>query len=157
MDAVKRELPEPPLHIAYVLDMSMRRLVEELPRLVDPERFADLRGSHMRLLALLPPGGARPTDIAETAGVTKQALGQFVAHLQEHGYVEVREDPSDGRALLVCHTDRGRAAAGAAHAAVAELERRWAAEVGAERFEACREVLAELGARRAVPRPRSPA
>lgn len=157
MDAVKRELPERPLHIAYVLDMSMRRLVEELPQLVDLERFPHLRGSHMRLLALLPPGGARPSDLAEAAGVTRQALGQFVAHLQEHGYVEVREDPSDGRALLVCHTESGRAAAGAARAAVAELEGRWAAEVGAERFAACREVLAELVNGKAAPQAGSPA
>src|SRR2546423_8388888 len=56
-----------------------------------------LRGSHMRLLSFVPPGGARVTDLAAQAFMTKQAIGEFVAALQGAGLVEVVPDQRDRR------------------------------------------------------------
>lgn len=149
MNAVNHEIVARTEHIAFLVELAKRRLTEELARIVDLTPFPELRGSHMRLLTMIPLGGARPTALAELAQVSKQALGQMVAHLEEHAYVSTARDPADRRALIVRHTPRGEAAREAALAGIAELERRWAAEVGAARFEVVRAVLAQLVARRA--------
>jgi DNA-binding MarR family transcriptional regulator len=42
------------------------------------------------------------------SNITKQALGEFVTDLQTAGLVDVKPDPSDGRARLVTPTPSGR-------------------------------------------------
>ena len=77
------------------------------------EEFRDrghlgLQNSHANVLAHLPFEGARITDLANSIGVTKQAIGLAVDELARLGYVERAADPGDGRAKLVCFTKRGR-------------------------------------------------
>ena len=54
-------------------------------------------------------------------------------------------DPADGRVRLVTRTDRGDAAAEAAHLAIAAVEREWRKEVGAEAFDTMKQALRQLG------------
>ncbi|MBA3372724.1 MAG: MarR family transcriptional regulator [Euzebyaceae bacterium] len=124
--------------------MAHRRMRDDLTRLVDARAFPELRGSHLRLLSLIPSAGARPTELAETVQVTKQALGQLVQYLAEHGYVELADDPTDGRAVVVRRTERGRDAALVAARGIRALEQAWATEVGGDRFEVLQEALAAL-------------
>ena len=51
--------------------------------------------------------GVRQTLIAERAGLTKQAVGQFVDELVKAGLVERFPDPEDGRARLIRYTQHG--------------------------------------------------
>lgn len=129
-------------HIAWFLDCAFRRLRVELDGLGG--RFPELRGSHHRLLSILPPDGARHSDLAERATMTKQALGQLASHLEAHGYIETLRDPQDRRVRIIRATAAGREARAAGDAAIAALERRWEAEVGPRRYATFRRVLAEL-------------
>lgn len=133
-------------HIPYLLDVAHRRMQLELATLVDAKPFPELRGSHFRLIGMIPAEGARPSVLAETAQVTRPALGELVRHLEDHGYVDVVADASDGRAVIVRLSARGRRAAAAADKAVAELRRRWEREIGASQVEALTEALAALTA-----------
>ncbi|MFB9991390.1 MarR family winged helix-turn-helix transcriptional regulator [Deinococcus oregonensis] len=63
--------------------------------------------AHTNLLPHLDTGGTRIVTLAERAGMTKQAAGQLVAELEQHGYVERSPDPTDGRALRVQFTAAG--------------------------------------------------
>jgi DNA-binding MarR family transcriptional regulator len=70
--------------------------------------FPAVRRTHLNLLRHIDMEGTRITEIAERAGVTKQAVGQLVATCVEAGLVEVHCDPNDRRAKLVQFTDTGR-------------------------------------------------
>ena len=125
---------------------ALRRLMGEhapgeLAGLLDEH---GLRGSHMRLLSFVPPGGARVTDLAAQAFMTKQAVGEFVAALQGAGLVEVVRDERDRRVRLVRTTAAGRQAQAAIDRAMAAVDRTLAERVGPERWAAFIEVLAEL-------------
>lgn len=54
-------------------------------------------------------------------------------------------NPADGRVRVATRTDRGDAAADAAHRAIAAVEREWRGEVGAEAFDTMKQTLRQLG------------
>jgi DNA-binding MarR family transcriptional regulator len=132
-----------PPHIAALMDLAMRRLAAELK--ASTAYQTELRNSHYRLLSMIPDEGARITDLAETAAMTKQALGQFVDYLQSHGYVESVRSEQDRRVRLVRRTAKGTAAREVALAAIARVERMWRSELGDRRYEALCDALSEVG------------
>jgi DNA-binding MarR family transcriptional regulator len=107
--------------------------------------FLDVRGSERRILQMVPAGWTRITDLAVVAGITKQALGEFVDRLEAAGLVRSRKDPSDGRVRLVSRTDRGDAVASATGQAIAAVENQWREEIGPAAYEAMMSGLRQLG------------
>ena len=133
-----------PDHLARWLEAASKRLHADLVAQGTLD-FPELRGSHRRILQMIPPQGVRITDLARIAGMTKQALGEFVDWLEQSGFVRSGRDPADGRVRLVTRTDRGDAAAEAATLAIAAVEREWRKEVGAEAFDTMKQALRHLG------------
>jgi DNA-binding MarR family transcriptional regulator len=140
--AVNDTTPEDPAHVAWLLDRVFRRIRSELSDLGG--EAPGLRGSHHRLLSLLPSEGATHGDLAAKAAITKQALGQLTAHLEAHGYVETLRDPQDRRVRIVRPTPAGQRARVVGDEAIAGLEDRWQASVGRRRYAIFRQVLTEL-------------
>ena len=138
-------------HLPYLIDQAHRRMQQDLASLVDTRPFPELRGSHMKILSMIPPGGARPSVLAATANMTRPALGEIVAHLRDHGYVDVTADPEDGRAVVVTHTARGRKADEAATKGIAAMHRQWRQELGDEPFRALLKALSELTSGQVTP------
>lgn len=135
-----------PGHIPYLIDMANRRMQQDLGVLVNRRRFPELRGSHFRILSMIPPPGSRPSALAAAAAMTRPALGELVGHLRQNGYVEVNADASDGRAVLVQLTRRGRQAVAEAERAIGTLRQRWAEEIGEPRMDAMIDALTALAA-----------
>jgi DNA-binding MarR family transcriptional regulator len=133
-----------PDHLARWLEAASKRLYADL-RAQGTLVYPELRGSHRRILQMIPPQGVRITDLARIAGMTKQALGEFVNWLEQSGFVRSGRDPADGRVRLVTRTDRGDAAAEAASLAIAAVERQWRKELGAETFDTMKQALRQLG------------
>lgn len=137
-----------PKHLAYLLERVTRRSREEIweisHRLGYVGRYEELTPAYFRLLSLMPDGPARVTDLARLSGMTKQALGQFVALLETHGYVESSSDPLDRRVRMIQRTRRGDEVVATTHELWARVERGWRRKIGAERYSAFREVLIEL-------------
>jgi DNA-binding MarR family transcriptional regulator len=133
-----------PDHIARWLEAVSRRLHGELSTrgLRD---FPGLRGSHRRILQMIPPQGIRITDLALLAGMTKQALGEFVDGLEESGFVSSRRDQADGRVRLVTRTAQGDQAAATAQRALEDVERAWRKEIGAEHYDTMKQALRAIG------------
>ena len=104
-----------------------------------------LTASHLRLLERVPVDGARTTDLAARARITKQALGQLATQLIDRGYLESVSDPDDRRAKLIRRTPLGTQACADLQAVANALEDSWRDRVGAERYAVFREVLAEIG------------
>ena len=135
---------DPDRHLLLLLDAAARRSGRELGDRIGPS-IPGMRGSFGMVLGRLPAEGARPSELAELAGITKQAMGQRLVELEARGWIRVDRDPDDRRARLVRRTPEGDAVrvvvAGAIAAAVAD----WAERVGADRYATCKAVLAELG------------
>lgn len=109
------------------------------------------RPSVMRLVPHMPPEGIRPTELARRADISKQAVGQTLAFLEERGLVEFAPDPVDGRALIVRMTDVGTEAWRLGLEALGKVERDVAKRVGedvvATTFAGLRKLLVVLESR----------
>jgi DNA-binding MarR family transcriptional regulator len=141
-----------PLHIAALLDRARRRYRAEIGDAVADWRAdldrnelrdaaAALHGSHFRLLAHIPPAGARVTDIAELADITKQSTGELLAALAEYELVETVSDRSDRRTRVTRRTALGDEMVHAVNALIDQVERRWRARVGAADYDRMRRAL----------------
>ncbi|CQR60787.1 MarR family winged helix-turn-helix transcriptional regulator [Streptomyces leeuwenhoekii] len=70
----------------------------------------------LSVLDTLAHGGPkRLTELARTEQISQPGLTQLVTRLERDGLVERRPDPTDGRAVLVHITDRGRKIGQARH------------------------------------------
>jgi len=111
--------------------------------------FADqgmggLRPLHALLLIPLLGGGRHASDLAETLGVSRQAVAQVVTRLEGDGYLTRIADPGDARARLICLTPRGRAALRAMRSSAGAIEDEWRERLGAERLAGFRDTLITL-------------
>jgi len=113
------------------------------------ERFAerghpDIRAPHGNVMQFLDGEGTRVSVLAERAQMTKQSMGELVAHLEELGYVHRVPDPADRRAKLVRSTPLGEELYAIAREFVAEIEAEWTEHLGAERMRMRRELRKDL-------------
>jgi DNA-binding MarR family transcriptional regulator len=109
--------------------------------------LGDLRMSHVRVLAAVPPDGINVTELARRAGMTKQGCGQFVTYLSGTGHLSTAPDPDDGRVRLVHRSIAGDRVMDGVYAALDRIELGFAAEVGPRRFATFKKVMGELSQR----------
>jgi DNA-binding MarR family transcriptional regulator len=106
--------------------------------------FGDVAPAHSALLRDIGDDGARPSELAAHAGVTRQAITKLVDELERLDLVRRDPDPEDGRGVIVRYTDRGRAGVAIARKRMLALERDYAAQVGADRWAEVRSTLETL-------------
>ncbi len=106
--------------------------------------FAELRPAHGCVFGNIEEAGSRLTELAERSGLTKQSVGEAVADLEALGFVERVRDPADGRAKIIQLTEHGREALAASREIFAAIERRFAGEIGRERYAEFRQTLMDL-------------
>lgn len=93
--------------------------------------YAELRLSHSaNILRWLHGDPVGPTELAALSGITKQAVSQQVAQLVALGYVEVVDDPADGRRQLLRLSAKGRDAQRVVHSTFATIESEWRGQLG---------------------------
>ena len=63
--------------------------------------------AHLHITRHLSPQGDRLTDLADRAGMSKQAMADLIDQCEAWGLVERRPDPLDRRAKRVCYTASG--------------------------------------------------
>lgn len=129
-------------HLLATLSVVERRLGASMAARMAPHEVV-ARGSHARLLQLVPPEGARQSKLAE-GWISKQAVGKRIEEMVEAGLVRVEPDPHDGRASVVRRTAEGDRTLALIMRELAELEVELAQEVGERRYRTFRAVLDEL-------------
>jgi DNA-binding MarR family transcriptional regulator len=135
--AEERRVPLPAL-LNDLTSQGFARLHERLAE----EGLDDIRPGHGCVFRFVDQErGSRLTYLAERSGLTKQAVGEVVADLEELGYVCREPDPLDGRAKVIKTTPQGDEALATARRIFDGIEEEWAERIGAERVAALREAL----------------
>ena len=132
------------LPIPALLMTAKSAAIQEVTERLAEHGYEGVREGHGCVFGFIEPTGSRLTFLAESSGLTKQAVGEAVDDLQRLGYVERAPDPTDGRAKIVRLTPRGAEAQAIGRSALADVERRWAEELGEERVTAMRATLEEI-------------
>lgn len=86
--------------------------------------------AHVHITRHVPLAGARLSDLAQSAGMTKQAMGDLVGQCEAWGLVTRSTDVVDKRARLVRFTPDGLLWLAAFEAAVAQAEAEFGESVG---------------------------
>jgi DNA-binding MarR family transcriptional regulator len=117
-----------------------RRLIADL----NNAGFEGLRIPHMPVLSYPGPDGYRPSELADRAGMSKQAMNQLLQSLEQLGYVRRSDDAEDGRARVVHWTERGKAAWERELEILAEIENDYRATLGDEDFDQLKKLLTNV-------------
>jgi DNA-binding MarR family transcriptional regulator len=124
-----------------------RRIIAGLNR----AGFADLRQPHMGVLQYPSPDGRRPSELAERAGMSKQAMNQLLRSLERLGYIRRRDAKESRRARIVQFTRRGHAAWAKIHEILADIEKDWRVTLGDRDFDRLKALLCRVWVSDLVP------
>ena len=130
--------------LGAMLRIPFQAIVARIDEGLRARGFTDLRPAHFVIFQHIRPEGARITQLAEQAQITKQSTGSLVDHMMACGYVERLPDPEDGRAKIVRLTERGWELDNAAREILNEIEQEWAEQVGDERMAQLKQTLKDL-------------
>ena len=131
------------IHLGRLLGHAMRRFDARVLHLMAgnegvPLALANLASrdqisaAHVHITRHLALEGSRLTDLAQRAGVSKQAMGQLVGQCEAWGLVARQDDARDARAWRIVFTPVGLAWLKAFKQAVAQAESELRSAVGDE-------------------------
>ena len=133
--ATSRDLPIDRLAIGQLLIRLLREFRRELSAPAAAAGYGDIRDPHLQIFGAIGVGGVRLTEVAARAQLSLAATSELINDLQDLGYLHRQQDPRDGRAKLICLTERGRALMAHAGDRVATIEAQWSAVVGMQSFD----------------------
>lgn len=128
-------------HLGRLLGHAMRRFDERVLHLMahnidvplalsNLAARAQISAAHIHITRHLDLQGTRLTELAQKAGMSKQAMGDLVDQCEAWGLVTREPDPRDARARVVQFTPTGLLWLQAFKDAVAQAEREFRVEVG---------------------------
>lgn len=103
-----------------------------------------LKMSFSAVLSHLGFAETRLVDIAERAGMTKQAVGQIADEIERLGYIRRVPDRNDGRAKNLVFTERGEQLIAYSLLAMEEVEQELMAELGEAEFQQFKAAIERL-------------
>ena len=137
--------PPPPL-IGALLRTPFETVRERMLAGLHERGFSDLVAAHLDVFQYPGPDGQRPSELAQRARMSKQALNYLLGQMEKLGYLERRQDREDQRFKRIHLTQRGQAAVRAIREIVLEVEADWEHQLGAKRFAQLRDLLEILNA-----------
>ncbi len=93
---------------------------------------AQIGAAHVHITRHLAVGGSRLSELAQSAGMSKQAMGDLVDQCEAWGLVRREIDPQDRRARRVLFTSTGLAWLEGFERAVAQAQQEFTQAVGTE-------------------------
>ncbi len=128
-------------HLGRLMGNALRRFDERVLWLMSRDVLVPLAlsnlaardqvgAAHIHITRHLALKGSRLTDLAQSAGMSKQAMGDLVMQCEAWGLVTREADEHDKRAKRVMFTDDGLLWLGAFERAVAQAETEFRAAVG---------------------------
>lgn len=128
-------------HLGRLLGHSLRRFDARVLQLMAADAQVPLAlsnlaareqvgAAHIHITRHLAVQGSRLTDLARSAGMSKQAMGDLVDQCEAWGLVRRDSDPQDKRARRVVFTETGLAWLEAFRRAVAQAQTEFTQAVG---------------------------
>ena len=128
-------------HLGRLMGHALRRFDERVLQLMTRDVLVPLAlsnlaarnqvgAAHIHITRHVAVNGSRLTDLASSAGMSKQAMGDLVTQCEAWGLVTRQLDPHDRRAKTVRFTADGLLWLGAFERAVAQAETEFRAAVG---------------------------
>jgi DNA-binding MarR family transcriptional regulator len=142
MSRVVDEPGQAPL-IGSLLRLAGQGMQQRLATWIADSGYEGIQPAHSAVIQPLwqCPQGLRITELARRSRITKQSMSALVTELESGGYVSRVADPDDARAARVRLTAQGRRYVADVRALARQVEREWAAQIGARRLEEVREAL----------------
>jgi DNA-binding MarR family transcriptional regulator len=139
---MSKELPN---HIGWQLWQASRSWTESFVMRLQTAGYPGITFALANVLGHLSRDKAiRQTQIADRAGLTKQAIGQFLEELEKLNLIERVPDPADGRARLVQYTDNGRQFLNIADQIKSEIEDEYEAKLGSQKLKDLKKLIDAL-------------
>lgn len=139
---VPKDQPEPPF-IGALLRLAREAVGGRLLDGLSKAGFGDINAAYFTVLHYPSPDGATPSELAERAGMTKQAMNYTLGQLEELGYIK-RKSETGRRQTIVRLTPRGWRAIEAIWQISIEIETELREAIGKAHFEDFRAVLKRL-------------
>jgi DNA-binding MarR family transcriptional regulator len=128
-------------HLGRLMGNALRRFDERVLSLMASDALVPLAlsnlaardqvgAAHIHITRHLAVGGSRLTDLAHSAGMSKQAMGDLVTQCEAWGLVTREADPHDKRARRVIFTASGLLWLDAFQGAVLQAEAEFRQAVG---------------------------
>ena len=124
--------------LARLFAIAYRSLVDDLHQSLRERGWDDVRPAYGFVLLAARSAPTTSTELAALMGTTKQAASKLVDSMEQAGLVRRERGDPDARQRPVALSDRGRRLLAEVEDIHAELERGWAAVVGAEAVERLR-------------------
>jgi DNA-binding MarR family transcriptional regulator len=124
-ESLAADHPAPVPTIISLFRRAAQLMVDELTERIGQAGFEGLTAAAHPVFENIDPAGTRLTELAARARMTHQSMGELVATLVDKGYLERRPDLSDGRARLICLTERGRRMTRRAIREISAIEAVW--------------------------------
>lgn len=135
------DLPAPTA--GALLRMTYQGIRERQFAAVIEKGFDDLNQPLLNVFLYPPPDRMRPSELAERANMTKQAMNYLLGQLEARGYIERRAEKGSNRRMVFL-TDRGWQVRETILAVVTEVEAEWTSALGQRRFDEFMNTLRQL-------------
>ena len=114
---------------------------EQLQIGLDAQGWGRMGRTQSLILANIANGETRASRMAEKLGISRQAMSQFLAELEERKLVEIVQDEADKRARIVRFTKESQSIRKDAILILSKIEAQMREVIGPEDFEAMRNGL----------------
>ena len=125
--------PDRPDFVGRYVRLAYMSLMQEVD-IATAERYPEVTPAMKQVLLFVDRDGSRLTELAELAGMTKQAMGEHVEALVGLGLLERTRDPHDGRAKRIRPTRAGLACMRYALDAAVGVHGHWEQILGEDRL-----------------------
>jgi DNA-binding MarR family transcriptional regulator len=140
-------------NLRQLLLRASRAINQDVTTALHAAGFKDLKNSQVFCLAHIDLNGTSVVDLAESSNISKQAASKLVGELVELGLLSTSRAASDGRAILVQFTPRGRALMQKSFELFADMEHEYSQRLGARAYQTLKRALRTLAAAGSASRP----
>lgn len=142
----------PETSFEHLRQTNLGRLIEDLHFYFDNRAlqylheagFSDVKSADAHVMRTMRPEGSRVTDMAQHAGISKQAMSKLVSAFISKGYLRWVNDENDKRNRFAFVTDAGQALLASGMSALQRAEQDIADVIGDTDLEALRQVLLKV-------------
>jgi|HigsolmetaAR201D_1030396.scaffolds.fasta_scaffold21126_2 DNA-binding MarR family transcriptional regulator len=124
------------LHAFYWMDESLQNHLRA-------SGWPRVSRTQSMIMVNVSDGITRPVDLARNLGISRQAVQQVLADMEEQGLITLVPDPDDARAKIVRFSPRGKGIVDAALRAIASIERELEKRLGKQLFVQLKRALLE--------------